>query len=141
MLAALNQNVYDVAPCIFNYEQNTARSRAFSDLLKQTLLPLDPIDVRSFDPLKKIFSDGLGYNSHRFVHHITNDTNVFYYKFSYIGRRSLFLYPGTRPLDVNHGDGLQYPLTAGPTLILPGDPLYSMVNRMTRIYESFALTW
>ncbi len=140
MLGALNQDFYGVAPCVFGYEQSTDRSRAFSDLLRQTFLPLQPIDVRSFDPLKKIFSDRIGYNTHRFVHHVTDYVDVFYYKFSYIGRRSLFQYPGTRPFGVNHGDDLQYPFNAGPELILPGDPEHFMVERMTRIYESFAST-
>lgn len=139
-LTALNEDFYDVAPCLFNYEQNTPRSRAFSDLLKQTLLPLHPIDVRSFDALKKIFNDGLGYSTHRFVHHVTNFTEVFYYKFSYIGTRSLFLYPGTSPFGVNHGDDLQYPFNAGPTLFPDDAPERFMVERMTKIYESFALT-
>lgn len=127
-------------PCLFNYEQNTARSRAFSDLLKQTFLPLDPIDVRSFDPLKKIFSDLFGYDSHRFVHHITEHTPVYYYKFSYVGSRSRFLYPGTKPFGVNHGDDLQYTFNFGSNPILPSDPENFMVERMTRIYESFATT-
>lgn len=149
MLEELNQNFYEVSPCIFNYEQNTARSRAFSDLLRQTLLPLDPIDERSFDALTKMYSDGTGYNTHRFVHYITDYVNVFYYKFSYIGRRSLFLYPGTRPFGVCHGDDLQYifdlgdlesTFTSDPTLILPGDPENFMVERMTRIFEHFAYT-
>lgn len=138
-LQELNENFHDVAPCIFNYEQNTEKSRAFSDLLKQTLLPLHPIDVRSFDALKKIFSDGLGYRTHRFVHHITNFTEVFSYKFSYIGTRSLFSYPGNNPFGVNHGDDLQYPFNAGPSLFPENATEHFMVERMTKIYESFAL--
>lgn len=139
----LNDNFHEIAPCTFNYEQNTTRSFAFSDLLLKALLPLRPIDVRSFDALKKLFTDTLTYRIHRLVHLITNHTDVFYYKFSYIGQRSLFLYPGNRPFGVTHADDLQYTFNAfrsGPTLILPGDPDEFMVERMTRIYESFALT-
>lgn len=148
LLESLNRNFYEVSPCIFNYERNTARSKSFSDLLRQTLLPLDPIDVRSFDALAKMYSDGTGYNSHRFVHYITDYVNVFYYKFSYIGRRSLFLYPETKPYGVCHGDDQQYIFDlgdlqapySGPTLIIPEDPENFMVERMTRIFENFAST-
>lgn len=79
---------------------------------------------------------------HRFVHLISNFTDVYYYKFKYIGRFSVFLYPHDKPYGVHHADDLQYVIYADQTkdLIKRTDPEDITIERMTRIWEQFART-
>lgn len=110
-----------------------------SEALRKYYFPFDTIDVRSFDGLNRLFSDGtIGYGVHKFVHLMSNLTDVYYYKFSYIGRFSVFNYPNDKPYGVSHADDLMY-IMPGP-VITPSDPEYIMVERMTRIWEQFAWT-
>jgi acetylcholinesterase len=72
---------------------------------------------------------------------ITNYTDVFYYKFTYIGRFSVFKHPRDRPFGMSHADDIQYILDTwyvGPTINVT-DPENLMIERMTRIWEQFAL--
>lgn len=105
-------------------------------------MPFETIDIRSFSALNNLFGDSLiGYPVHKLVHQLSNFTDVFYYKFSYVGRFTLFRYPaGGPPYGVHHVDDLQYVFDVdyiGPT-IMPTDPENFMVDRMTRIWEHFA---
>lgn len=134
-----------MAPYCFFYEHDgTAKSREISDTLRSSFLLFDTIDVRSFNGLHNLFGDGLiGYGVHRFVHLMSLLTDVYYYKFSYVGRFSIFHYPNLgRPFGVHHADDLQYPfyLDWFGAPIQASDPENFMVERMTRIYEHFALT-
>lgn len=73
---------------------------------------------------------------------ISNYTKVFLYKFSYIGRYSVFYYPREKPFGMSHADDIQYVLDTwyvGPR-INESDPENIMVERMTRIWEKFALS-
>lgn len=127
----------------FNYEENTAKSRAISHALREAYFVFDDIDVRSFHPLGHLFADSrIGYAVHRLVHLISNVTDVYYYKFSYVGRFSLFHYPQNSPYGVHHGDDPQYIFSVDylSPLILPTDPEHFMIERMTTIWESFAHT-
>lgn len=143
LLKKLNDDFEETAPCCFIYERNNARSKAFSKLLRDYYFPYDTIDVRSFAALNHVYSDSIiGYGVHRFVHLISNDSNTYYYKFSYIGRHSVFKYPHDKPYGVNHADDLQYIFNThyiGPN-IEPTDPEWFMVERMTKIVEQFANT-
>lgn len=141
----LNDNFNELAPICFFYERNSSKSIEISETIRSAFLPLDTIDVRSFNGLNNLFGDSLiGYGIHRFIHLITNLTDVYYYKFSYIGRFSVFQYPHVgRPFGVHHADDLQYPFYVDfitPTMIQPSDPENFMVERMTKIYEHFAAT-
>lgn len=81
-----------------------------------------------------------GYNVHRFAHLVSNQTDVYYYKFSYVGRYSLFNYPNDKPYGAHHADDLQYAFHLnfiGPR-IETTDPENFMVERLTKIYEHFA---
>lgn len=138
-LYQLNEHFNDVVPKCFGYE--TAENReAFGDILRKAYLPFDTIDVRSFNNLNNLYSDGfVGNNVHRFVHMISNVTDVYYYKFSFIGPYSLFNYPHNRPYGVHHADDMQYLMSdyISP-LYRQSDPESLMVERWTRIYEQFA---
>lgn len=145
LLGLMNDDFELIGPICFRYEENTEKSKAFSKKLRQTYLPLDIIDVRSFGGLGLLFGDSLiGYSVHRLVHLISNQTKVFYYKFSYIGRHSAFLYPHDKPYGTHHGDDTQYPFqdfTFRPGReIKLSDPESFIVERMTKIFESFATT-
>ena len=114
--------------------------------LKKAYLPLQPIDIRSFNNLNNLFADGvIGIGVHRFVNYINDLDDVFYYKFSYIGRHSLFQYPHDLPYGVHHADDIQY-LFDTPYVrkrgnkFLVTDPENIIVERMTRIWENFART-
>lgn len=90
-----------------------------------------------------MFGDGsISYGVHRLVQMISTCTDVYYYKFTYVGRYSVFNYPRQFPYGVTHADDLQYVLYSwyiGPSIELT-DPENIMVERMTRIWERFAAT-
>lgn len=142
-LQQLNDHFDELAPYCFAYEAGTARSHEFGKILRSSYLPFDKIDARSFNGLNNLFGDGIiGYGVHKFAHLASNHTKVFYYKLSYIGRFSVFNYPHDKPYGVHHGDDLQYVFyvpTIG-SLVTPTDPEHFMIERMTKIFEQFALT-
>lgn len=87
LLKELNENFNDIAPHCFFYWQNVDKENSISEALRKVFLPLDKIDVRSFNGLNYLFGDGIiGYPVHKFVRLISNYTDIYYYKFSYIGR-------------------------------------------------------
>lgn len=93
----LNENFNKMAPYCFFYKQNENKSDSISEALRKSFLPLETIDVRSFEGLNDLFGDGvIGFPVHKFVHLISNYTDVFYYKFSYIGRFG-YKYPHDKP--------------------------------------------
>jgi carboxylesterase type B len=77
---------------------------------------------------------------HRFAHLIAPFTDVFYYKFTYVGRFSFFRHPGTLPYGVHHTDDLQYIIWINfiSPLFTPSDPEHVIVERFTRIWQNFA---
>lgn len=80
----------------------------------------------------------IGYGIHRFVQRVRNYVDVYYYKFTYIGRFSLFQYPRDQPYGVHHVDDMQY--LFGYSSITLNETENLMVERMTRIWEQFAKT-
>lgn len=66
-------------------------------------------------------------------------TDVYYYVTSYIGRHTHFRHPGSKPWGVDHEDDLQYifhlPII-GPQIGLD-DPEHATVERMTRLFANF----
>lgn len=142
MTKLLNENFEKIAPiCFFYDETNKHDIYEIGKKLRKSYLPFDKIDMRSFNNLNHLFADGvIGYGVHRFVHYVNKFANVFYYKFTYIGRHSLFKYPHDKPFGVHHVDDIQYVFTAkyvGPMIELT-DPENIMVDKMTRIWEQFA---
>lgn len=143
-LEILNEQFEEVAPRCFFFEGNKVKtSKEIGRILKKFYLPYDEIDVRSFNSLNNLFGDGvIGNGVHRFVHYISNFTSVFYYKFSYLGRFSLFKYLDEKPYGVHHADDIQYLFNSnyiGPR-INKTDPENLLVERMTRIWSVFAAT-
>ena len=130
-----------MAPFCFYYEGNTNKSR-ISKAIRDAYLPFDTIDIRSFNALTNLFGDAyVGYGIHQLIHLISNFTDVFYYKFTYVSRFSSFYYPKDLPYGVQHGDDMQYPLYTGLSpVIQTSDPEHFMIERMTRIWEHFAYT-
>jgi len=96
--------------------------------------------MRSFNSLAQLCGDGtIGYAVHKFVHYISKFTDVYYYKFTYIGRYSNFNYPGNKPYGIHHNDDNQYVVVSNnPPMIKESDPENFIVERMTRIWEQFA---
>ena len=90
----------------------------------------------------QLISDGsIGYGVHRLVQMISKCTDVFYYKFSYVGSHSVFKFPRNSPYGVTHSDDVQYVLNSwyiAPDASL-SDPENFMIERMTRIWEQFAM--
>lgn len=83
----------------------------------------------------------IGYGSHRFVHFLSNYTNVYYYKLSYVGQRSVFNYPRDLPYGVSHTDDIYQFLFKTRYLnysIAEADRDNIIVERLTRIWEQFA---
>lgn len=139
-----NENFEDVAPICFFFEENLSKTTTeIGKRLKDFYLPFETVDNRSFNALNNLFADGIIGNSvHRFVHYISNLTDVYYYKFSFVGRFSLFLYPYDKPYGVHHADDIQYVFYApyvGP-MIQKEDQENLLVERMTRMWASFAAT-
>jgi carboxylesterase type B len=106
--------------------------------------PFNTLDFRAFEGLSRMMSDGtIGYGVHKFVQLTSQFTDVYYYKFSFVGRFSRFLYPRGQPYGVHHGDDIQYVLRAsflGAETIKIMDPEEITVERMTRIWVQFAKT-
>lgn len=73
---------------------------------------------------------------------LNTQVDVFYYKFTYMGRFSVFKYPNNAPWGVDHGDDVQYlaefPLMA--PIYQSDDPEYKMVQIYTRLITNFAST-
>lgn len=83
-LKQLNENYDDVAPNCFVYSL-AKNPKSIGDILRKEYLPFDTIDARSFNHLNNFFADAvIGVGVHRFVHFISNLTDVYYYKFSFI---------------------------------------------------------
>lgn len=136
----LNERFEDVAPQCFIYEEGTNTSKAMSQKFRKTYFPYDIIDARSFEDLNHFFSDSLiGYPTHLFVNLASKFIDVYYYRFSYVGSFSLFLYPRKSPYSVGHGDDLHYlvPFYFFPVIEVD-DPDNFMVERLLSVYANFA---
>lgn len=142
LMKNFNENFDEVAPICFSYERDTDLSKALSKKFQEFYFPLDTIDARSFNGFNFLLSEGIiGYGAHRFVHLASNFTDIFYYKFSYIGQYGAFKYPGNKPYGVHHGDDGLYTVPADfSNVVQPEEPENLMVERMTRIFEQFAST-
>ena len=140
-LDLLNNKFSEIASKCFYFRGNSQKStEEIADILRKHYLPYDEIDITSFNSLHHLNADGsIGYAVHRFAHYASSFTDVYYYKFSYIGRISGFLYPRNKPYGVHHGDDNMYVLSwSNPPEIKESDPENFMVERMTRIWEQFA---
>lgn len=138
----MNENFESIAPTCFFFE---ATSKFTADeiarKLRKAYLPFDIIDLRSFTSLNQLFADGvIGLGVHRFVHYVSKFSDVFYYKFTYTGRYSLFVNSHGKPYGVHHADDIQYLFSVKHIGQIIGvtDPENSMVERMTRIWAQFA---
>jgi hypothetical protein len=76
-----NENFNEIAPKCFFYWGNAAKCNEISAKLRINFFANKTIDKRSFDSLSHLISDGLiEYPVHKFVHLVTNHTDVYYYK-------------------------------------------------------------
>ncbi|KAG5678816.1 hypothetical protein PVAND_008450 [Polypedilum vanderplanki] len=137
-LKELNENFAEFTSKCFFYESTEKQA----EILRNYYLPYDKIDARVFESLSQFCADGtIGYGVHKLVHYASKFTDVYYYKFSYIGRFSIFNYPNDRPYGVHHVDDIQYTIAHGAfdgRFITENDPENFMVERMTRIWDKFA---
>jgi acetylcholinesterase len=143
-LKELNENFVDIASFCFSIKANNVNSlEHIVNTLRAHYLPFEKIDHRSFNNLVQFYSDGdIGYAVHRLAHFTSRFTDVYYYKFSYIGRFSFINYPRNSPYGVNHLDDHQYVfrLNGFGDFISESDPENFMVERLTRMWEQFAKT-
>lgn len=141
-LALLNENFSEFASKCFFFKENGAKTTdEIATIFRKFYLPFEKIDSRSFNSLHHLCADGtIGYGVHKFVHSVCSFTDVYYYKFTFIGRFSGFNYPRDKPYGVHHGDDNQYIILGdGSPKINEFDPENFMVERMTRIWEHFAV--
>jgi acetylcholinesterase len=143
MTKSFNENYEHFAPICFFFEENQLKSaKEIGEIFKKFYLPFDTVDIRSLNSLSNFFADVIGYTVHKFVHFVSDFTDVYYYKVSYSGRFSGFKHPNEKPYGVSHGDDIQYCFHAahvGP-MINKTDPENLMVERMTRMWSAFAAT-
>lgn len=141
---ALNKNFDMLAPILFLYEGYENRSDITRQLRKR-FLGNEPLSLnRSLQGLNYLFADSLiGFAVHRFVQLASRHTQVYQYKFSYVGRYSFFYYPdeGT-PYGAVHHDDLLYLLSIPwvAPIFNATDPESKTVERLTRIWSAFAET-
>lgn len=114
----MNVNFEKWAPICFLYERNSEKSKKVSKHLKKqyhlhgniederTLLKLNHVQIfRAFcyrnvhdNYFFQLFSDAIiGFGVRRFVELASVYTNVFYYRFSYVGRHSHIYFPSVKP--------------------------------------------
>ncbi|XP_055917775.1 venom carboxylesterase-6-like [Eupeodes corollae] len=132
------------APIILKYERNTQKSKYISTVLKSEYLKNQTLssDI-PFEPFGKLFSDAIiGFPVHRFAHLAARYVPVYYYRYSYRGRFSDFLYPGDTAYGSVHHDDLWYLLHNSfiSPIYSKIDPEDKTVERLTRIVAQFATT-
>ncbi|CAG9811690.1 unnamed protein product [Chironomus riparius] len=140
-LDLLNNNFSEIASKCFFFKGNGIRTtEEIAKIFKNHYLPYDKIDQTAFNSLSQLSADGIiGYAVHRFAHYAAQFTDVYYYKFTYMGERSNFHYPRNKPYVAHHGDDINYILSSNyPPAIKESDPDNFMVERLTRIWEQFA---
>ena len=138
----LNNNFTEFAPICFAFGGTESTSvEKFALTLKNYYLPFETINHTAFNSLRLLNADGtIGYSVHRLARFASQYTDVYYYKFSFIGRFSFFHYPGNKPYGVHHGDDTQYCFTSNMMgAINVDDPENFIVERLTRMWEYFAI--
>lgn len=143
LLREFDENFSSVAPLCFAYGHLSNRSQAISEGIWSGYNMSRPLSVESLPAIHHMFSDAMiGFGVHRFVQIVnSDDTNLFYYKFTYMGRYSYLYYPEGKPYGVEHGDDLLYLLgnaISPPFKVI--DPEAVVVERMTRMWSRFATT-
>lgn len=159
-LDMFNHDLFKVISSCLKYDSlSEVDNRAIAKKLKEHYFVNPTVDIRSFDALNEFIADGsIAYGVHRFVHLAANYTKVYYYKFTYRGRDSNFLYPKDEPFGKNnqdkiiskflkfvfagveHGDDLIYlfPDRRYFNPISHDDRDGIIVEKFTRIIENFA---
>lgn len=100
-MKVFNENFNEMAAyCFLYHTSDQKKSDKLSKALRKSFLPNKKIDVRSFNGLNYLFGDGIiGYPVHKFVRLVSNFTDVYYYKFSFISRNG-YSYPHQYPYGV-----------------------------------------
>ncbi|XP_036329976.1 esterase E4-like [Rhagoletis pomonella] len=97
------------------------------------------MDPNNLLGLGQIFSDSLiGRGVHRLVQLAKDHTNVYYYRFDYVGEKSLFPDGAGNPQGVGHGDDLFYVLKRRNFEVNENSTDIFMVERMANLFASFA---
>lgn len=148
-LQELNNNFEKVAPIAFLYERDTDNSKTISKALKSFYLKDKPVDKSSLTGLAQLYADGIiGFGVNRAAKLIAEKSSepVYYYRFSYQGRFSLFYTPesnNTAPYGVVHADDLIYLFYVKklfPLFEQTTPPEVGMVNKLTTLWGNFAKT-
>lgn len=142
LLTAFNENFDALAPICFLYNASNPRAQNISRELYAHYFGGLPLQANSsLQALATLFSDALtGFGVHRFVHLAARSTKVYYYRFSYQGKRSHIHFPKDAPYGVVHHDDLMY-LFVEPSvsrMFTEDDEEFRMVDIMTRMFSAFA---
>ncbi|XP_076231278.1 uncharacterized protein LOC143177296 [Calliopsis andreniformis] len=107
----LNDDWNTLAPIIFMYERNTSRSNYISRELRRFYFKNQPIDSTTSTQLSEAYSDGVNmFSIYRTAKLLaaTSSQPVYFYKFTFQGRHSFYMWNDTTPFGVSHHDDLQY---------------------------------
>ncbi|XP_055919367.1 esterase FE4-like isoform X1 [Eupeodes corollae] len=140
LLNDISLNFDKYAPQLFIFDPND-RAHDKSRRIQQFYLGNKKIQNQDFINFSKIFSDAIINNGvHRLVELARKYVDVFYYRFDYLGRYSLFSDEEGKPRGVGHADDLQYILGTKwfEKKIELHDPEMFMVERITKWWASFA---
>ncbi|XP_051168376.1 esterase FE4-like [Leptopilina boulardi] len=135
----------EIAPIIFIYERNTARSRYISREFNSFYNHDKPISLNNLQGIYGLYRDSIvSYSVHRLINLLAASSclPVYYYHFIYQGRFSHYLDPETnKPFGVSHHDDLMYIFYIEQfPLFKKDDPETRTVERITAIWENFART-
>ncbi|XP_055850888.1 esterase FE4-like [Episyrphus balteatus] len=141
LLNDISINFDKYAPQLFIFNSKDENTIEKSDKIKKFYLKNKPIKDQAFSNFAVIFSDAIiNHGVHRLVQLARKYVNVFYYRFDYLGRFSIFPDENNKPRGVSHADDLQYIFGNKwfGKRISQADPEMFMVDRMTKWWTSFA---
>ncbi|KAF5306938.1 hypothetical protein FQA39_LY00168 [Lamprigera yunnana] len=142
-LEIFNKDAYNIFPFAFYYDPYANNTDHITSQLRKYYFNGQPVNETSLIPLGELYSDGLaGFAVNRGARLLSEylSNKVYYYTFTYRGRYSNFLPPGSNNKYVVHFDdqlyvfwnSLQFPK------FIKSDPEALMVKKLTTLYYNFA---
>lgn len=107
----LNDNWDTLAPIIFMYERDTPRSRYITRELRKFYFGDQPISLATNQQLAEVYADSVViFPVYRAAKLFASKSSapVYFYKFTYQGRKSFYMFNDTTPSGVAHHDDMQY---------------------------------
>ncbi|XP_028900980.1 juvenile hormone esterase [Zeugodacus cucurbitae] len=138
LLDDINENFSFYAPDFlqFNGTNNSARK---ADELREFYYNKTEINKYNLLGLGQMTSDGLiGHGVHRLVELARKFTDVYYYRFDYVGEKSQFTDNSGNPQGICHSDDLMYIFPTKNFEVEKNSTDMFMVDRMINVVASFA---